>query len=118
MLSQFQLKKGGEIEMAIQKITDLTAAAQKGLTDFFEDEDGGTGKNAALSTGLLVGGTLMMHALSAQVAEALLKNCGYTQDCPTIDSCYATNQGQWAGCGKPDRHTKLCREDGGFCPDP
>ena len=102
--------------MAIRKMTDLTTAAQKGLADFLEDEEGGTGKNAALSAGLLVGGTLMIQALSTQVAEALLINCGYTQDCPVIDSCYATNGAQWGGCGKPHWRTGLCRTDGGFCP--
>ena len=87
--------------MAIRKIADLTTAAHKGLADFLEDEEGGTGKNAALSAGMLVGGTLMMHAIAAQVADAALQRCAYAQECPRMDFCFSSNL-QWAGCGRPN----------------
>ncbi len=86
--------------MAIQKIADLTTAARKGLADFLEDEEGGTGKNAALSAGMLVGGTLMMHAIATQAADAAHRFCAYAQDCPRMDICFSSNW-QWAGCGRP-----------------
>lgn len=90
--------------MAIRKITDLTTAARKGLTDFLEDEEGGTGKNAALSAGMLVGGTLMMQALASQVADAAqLRFCAYAQNCQNgIDYCWRTSW-QTFGCGRPPR---------------
>ena len=101
--------------MALRKMTDLTAAARKGLTDFLEDEEGGTGKNAALSAGLLVGGTLIMQVLATQVAYAS-HNCAYAQDCPAgTDYCYRSSE-QWAGCGKPHFQTGQCKEVD-FCAD-
>ena len=91
--------------MAIKKITDLTTVARKGLTDFLEDEEGGTGKNAALSTGLLVGGALMMQTLAVQVADAV-PNCAYAQDCPGTDFCYQSGA-DWDGCWW-DFNVKAC----------
>lgn len=86
--------------MAIRKMTALTTAARKGLVDFLEDEEGGTGKNAALSAGLLIGGTLMMQAIATQVAEANHR-CAYAQHCPSgTDYCYPSSS-QWKGCGNP-----------------
>ena len=93
--------------MAIRKMTALTATARKGLVDFLEDEDGGTGKNAALSAGMLVGATLVMQVLATQVAEAGPK-CAYAQDCPGTDYCYNS----WS-------HTGGCiRTTGGSCVNP
>ena len=86
--------------MAIRNITNLTTAARKGLTDFLADEEGGTGKNAALSTGLLIGGTLLIQALSVQTAEGLKTKCAYAQECPTSDFCYPSTS-QTRGCGNP-----------------
>lgn len=86
--------------MAIRKITDLTTAARKGLTDFLEDEEGGTGKNAALSTGMLVGGILLMQALAVQTAEGVKTKCAYAQECPTSDFCFPSTS-QTVGCGNP-----------------
>ena len=91
--------------MAIRKITDLTTAARKGLTDFLEDEEGGTGKNAALSAGMLVGVTIAMQGLVTQTAAAAI-NCGYYQFCPLTDSCYTRWQGQ---------HHAGCKLDGDIC---
>ena len=98
--------------MAIRKMSDLTTAARKGLMDFIEEEDGGTGKNAALSVGMAVGGMLMMQALATQVANANHK-CAYAQDCPATDHCYRSSQG-WAGCWR----TRAGCNTPNFCPDP
>ena len=95
--------------MAVRNLTQFTATAQKGLKEFLQAEDGGTGKRTALSMGLLVGGVIMMQHLAAQPAEAA-KNCLYAQQCPNTDECFASNtdENQCAGA-KPDAQ--------GRCPD-
>ena len=100
--------------MAVRNITQLTATAQKGLKEFLQAEDGGTGKRTALSMGLLVGGAIMMQHLAAQPADALVRRCEYLQDCPTTDDCVRSNT-QTAGCGRPNWLTGRCPTRS-FCP--
>ena len=77
--------------MAVRNLTQFTATAQKGLKEFLQAEDGGTGKRTALSMGLLVGGAVMIQHLAAQTAEASYKNCLYAQQCPATDECFRSN---------------------------
>ena len=97
--------------MEIRKITDLTTVARKGLADFLEDEEGGTGKNAALSAGLLVGATLVMQVLATQVASAGGPKCAYAQDCPATDYCYNS----WSHTNGSIRTTNGSCVNPGFC---
>ncbi len=91
--------------MAVRNLTQFTATAQKGLKEFLQAEDGGTGKRTALSMGLLVGGVVMMQHLAAQRAEAL--ECLYAQACPSTDECFSAN----VDVGE-------CIPDRGGCPNP
>ena len=95
--------------MAVRNLTQFTAIAQKGLKEFLQAEDGGTGKSTALSMGLLVGGVVMMQHLAAQPSEALLKKCLYAQACPATDECFPAHQ-QTQGCGRPNMETGKCKE--------
>ncbi len=74
--------------MAVRNLTQFTATAQKGLKEFLQAEDGGTGKRTALSMGLLVGGAVMMQHLAAQPSEAGA-GCLYAQHCPNTDECFS-----------------------------
>ena len=80
--------------MAARNLTEFTATAQKGLKEFLQAEDGGTGKRTALSMGLLVGGAVMMQHLAAQPADAD-HGCLYAQQCPNTDECFVVNQDVW-----------------------
>ncbi len=87
--------------MAVRNLTQFTATAQKGLKEFLQAEDGGTGKRTALSMGLLVGGAVMMQHLAAQPAAADA-TCLYAQACPSTDECFlAFNQPNECGGGPP-----------------
>ncbi len=77
--------------MAVRNLTQFTATAQKGLKEFLQAEDGGTGKGTALSMGLLVGGVVMMQHLAAQPAETA-HGCLYAQHCPGTDECFSAHQ--------------------------
>ncbi len=85
--------------MAVRNLTQFTATAQKGLKEFLQAEDGGTGKRTALSMGLLVGGAVMMQHLAAQSAEAC-HSCLYAQHCPGTDECFSAEQQDYR-CGEP-----------------
>ena len=74
--------------MAVRNLTQFTATAQKGLKEFLQAEDGGTGKSTALSMGLLVGGAVMMQHLAAQSAEAHAC-CLHAQHCFGTDECFS-----------------------------
>ena len=76
--------------MAVRNLTQFTATAQKGLKEFLQAEDGGTGKRTALSMGLLVGGAVMMQHLAAQTAEAA-PFCKHYQFCPDSEVCFGSN---------------------------
>ena len=94
--------------MAVRNLTQFTATAQKGLKEFLQAEDGGTGKRTALSMGFLVGGTVMIQHLAAQTVDAVhIHNCEYLQDCPTTDDCIRSKK-QTAECGRVNFRTGRC----------
>ena len=74
--------------MAVRNLTQFTATAQKGLKEFLQAEEGGTGKRTALSMGLLVGGAVMMQHLVAQATTPKVETCLYAQACPSTDECF------------------------------
>ena len=99
--------------MLVRNLTQFRATAQKGLQEFLQAENGGTGKRTALSMGLLVGGVIMMQHLAAQPAEAG-NTCLYAQHCPGTDECFKAFKKE-PGCGVPNPETGRC-PDISFCP--